>query len=198
MFKEELLALGIKKPPGVVGKYAGKPLILAGSGHCLWRDMEPFHDKGWDYMAVNYAGLLFPYPLSHWSSQEINPITYWVELRRINKSIHGLTEDFLFHSHSPGPKVDVVWDSHRLTGGTSAWGAAVYATLMGYDPIILVGVPLDNWGNFYDAPYAPKDQTHGVIQEQLRSVWQWGQDNIFKGKVKSMSGLTRDICGEAI
>jgi hypothetical protein len=195
MFEKELEMLEIKNPPNIVGRYDGKPLVLCGSAHCLWSDMEPFYDKGWDFMTVNEAGLLFPFPISHWSSQHTECITPWVELRKSTRLLDGKTEDFLFHAHIEGPKVDIVWNSHKLTGGTSSWGAAVYAILMGYAPIVLVGVPLDDKGHFYDASYAPKDQSHRITIDHLAKVWQWAQDNIFNGKVQSMSGLTREICG---
>jgi hypothetical protein len=198
MFEEELSELAIIDPPAIVGKYVGRPLLVAGSGKCLWEDMEPFIGKGWDYMAVNYAGLMFPLPLNHWSSQHTETATQLRELRQIDFKPVPHTEDYLFHAHIEGPKIDVVWNSHKLTGGTSAFSSTVYATLMGYNPIVLVGIPLDMSGHFYDAPFSHKDYGYISMGDQLKEVWQWGQDRIFKGKVRSMSGLTREICGEAI
>jgi hypothetical protein len=195
MFEEEIALLELRNRPAVIGKYSGKSLILMGAAHCLWKDMEPFWDKGFDLMGVNYAGLLSPFPLDHWCTQHTGYVTSFWDIRSAWRGFDGKTDDYLFHSHVEGPHIDVVWDSHQLTGGTSAWGGAVYATLMGYDPIVLAGIPLDGGGHFYDPPYGPKDQAHEVTQEHLRMVWQWAQDNIFRGKVKSMSGLTRDICG---
>lgn len=64
-----------------------------------------------------------------------------VEIHMPKKKIHDEQKQF----------VDRMWDELAGTGGTSAWGAARIARLLGYEEIILCGCPLEvaKHGDYY-------------------------------------------------
>ena len=99
------------------------------------------------------------------------------------------------HSHQPADQVNHIWPLAR-EGGTSGLFAAVIGILMGYDQIILAGVPCDNTPHFFDPPWL-ETQTHMFGLESCYNEWKaWRNEvPIFKDKVRSLSGNTRDLLG---
>lgn len=96
------------------------------------------------------------------------------------------------------PGVDYWW-AQAAGGGTSSWAAARMARLMGFDEIILCGVPLVH-GNYADKGFA-KAWREGQKREDGRDMLQTYRnyvenDTKWHEGVTSMSGWTRDILGE--
>jgi hypothetical protein len=85
-----------------------------------------------------------------------------------------------------------VWPMHR-DGGTSGLFGVTIGLLMGYDQIILAGVPCDASRRYFDPPghKHPQFGTDSTFKE-----WKEANKYIFQGKVKSLSGRTRDLLGE--
>lgn len=63
---------------------------------------------------------------------------------------------------------------------------------MQYERVIVAGVPLDRSGHFFDPPpdMGGCDEDYAVFA----SAWHESVDD-FAGRVKSMSGVTREILG---
>ena len=88
------------------------------------------------------------------------------------------------------------WPGH----GTSSLNGCYTGLALGYDEIVLCGAPLDDSGHYFDPPTwhtnfvreIPDVDRGGVIQPRY---WSEAKARIFDGKVKSMSGRTRDLLG---
>lgn len=101
--------------------------------------------------------------------------------------------DWLYHNQKNYPWVDHWW--HETSSrGSSGWCAVRLAKLMGFDEVILCGMPLDA------RPYANKKpawwfQNPGtdaveVFQKAVK------EDTAYHAGVSSMSGWTRSVFGE--
>lgn len=96
------------------------------------------------------------------------------------------------------PRVDYWW-REAAGGGTSAWAAARMARLMGFEEIILTGVPLVH-GNYADLGFAKawrEGQKRSDGRDMLNTYREYVQgDTRWHDGVRSMSGWTRDLFGE--
>lgn len=166
-----------------------------GTAWCVWDDMEYLMAQGVSghLMAINYAALHSKWPIDHMASYHPEMIGVTLAAREFNKRggeshIHG-------HSHKAGPRVDIVWPLDN-GGGTSGMFAVQVAHLMGYERIILAGVPLDNKGRFYDHP-SWQDVIENYDGYAIELVWQRCVIAIdeLKNKIRSVSGKTKDMFG---
>ena len=192
----EFLAVDYQKD--ITGKYSDKKLIIAATARCVWDDLERLGglDK-YDVMCVNDMIMHYPNPVRHAYSNDWKMILKWTQARRpqyqklderhiITHSCFGETASF----HWP-------WPGH----GTSSLNAVYTGLALGYNEIILCGVPLDNSGHYFDPIWVktnferevPYVERHG--DHQIKN-WQNARDKIFEGKVKSMSGRTKVLLGE--
>ena len=64
---------------------------------------------------------------------------------------------------------------------------------LGYERIIIAGIPLDGNGHFFDPPGAITKQFTGT---NIKMEWDNARDKYFNGRVKSLSGNSRDWLGE--
>jgi len=106
---------------------------------------------------------------------------------------------FSYHSFEPTgnktvwdyPGVDYWWEKNE-GNGTSAWGAAKIAARMGFDDLILCGVPLMP-GPYTDGEPAPTfDDQRNIDNMRLKIE----TDEYMHGIVSGMSGWTREFFGE--
>jgi hypothetical protein len=108
------------------------------------------------------------------------------------------------------PFIDKTWPQLLCTGGTSAWGAARIARLIGYEEVILCGCPLEaaRHGDFYHdeeilevATGAGASRYRGepfANDHAVRSYQRFIESDAVLGYaagVKSMSGWTRKHLG---
>jgi hypothetical protein len=179
-------------PPPVAGCSSGTALIL-GSAACLWDDVRAAKDLGHHYIAVNDAGMYIhlagaftKFRLRHWASLESSFFPAY-RIRTNGTQNHSV----LYHSNQPDEGVDFAWRLQHpsFIGGTSSLFATLVALGLGYDPVILCGVPLDGSGYFYGPP-----ESHGIQYNSCLRFWEKHLD-VFKGRVKSMSGNTRELLG---
>jgi hypothetical protein len=168
----------------IAGTFGGK-IRICGGGSSLWDDYEKSKAFGGDVMCVNVAGMFVPHPVHHlfsWHADRIGPIKEW-RTKEIpdDKSI--------VHATAPHPYVDYIWN---FSGGTSTSGitAVELAWLLGYRRIMLVGIPMDNSGYFYQRKHNPSlwDKWR---KRELRDI---GQK--VKWQIKSFSGYTKELYGE--
>jgi hypothetical protein len=89
------------------------------------------------------------------------------------------------------PWVDHWWEDAR-GGGSSAWGARKLAWLMGFDPVILCGAPLEPMAYVnHGIPQLMGDaRTHEDFHRAIEAEPEW-HEGVF-----SMSGWTREKFGE--
>lgn len=194
--------------PAIAGQYRGKGLVICGDAACIWDDLEAFgcrHDggargsvmkEGFDFMTVNKLVETFPGNIEHAYSNEPHLLDKFIAARR-SEYTKEFTGPVHTHSSNPGAKWLWPWGGH----GTSALGACIAGLGLGYFPIVLAGIPLDDgphngephWRRcrFRTAEAAgPKN-----YPETPNRYWMAARDLAFEGKVKSMSGRTRQWLG---
>jgi hypothetical protein len=153
-------------PLPILGAEAGRKILIVCPGHTLWDDLtELGHiiSGNWEYdfMGVNYAGMLYPAEFRHWVS--IHPeIFQWMQFliysgykkKKAGQSyIYQSKFEGICHSHNPMEGFEgIAWQTQGLSGTSSLFAASV-AYCLGYDKIIIAGAPLDNKGHFYDPPW---------------------------------------------
>jgi len=104
------------------------------------------------------------------------------------RNVHPQKLGVTIHSDKKWPLVDHVWPC-KLTG-TSALFATRVALALGYEEVVLCGVPLDETGRYYSAPW-DKGVSLNVVDMK-----EWEEYvPVFEGRVKSMSGRTRELLG---
>lgn len=189
------------KPPGSL-QYSGG-LVVCGDAACIWSDLESFGCRsdnsvakdGWEFMTVNKLVEVFPGHIEHAYSHSAQALESFINARR-----HEYREEFVgpryTHSLHSGTDVTWNWSGH----GTSSLGAALTAVALGYDRVVLCGIPLDN-GPHNGEPHWRK--THFETSEAVSNPatgmddhWKRAVDLAFEGKVKSMSGRTRQWLGQ--
>ena len=168
-----------------------KPLIICGSAACFFKDLRraevllPLVERQGraktDVACANYTALYYPYFFEHW-------ISYHIELlSAIKKYVKGTP---VVHSTRPDPSVDRVWNFDDFTCTDSGLLSVKIALGLGYDRIVLVGMPIDNTPKFF-SPNEPCqfDATN------IRKAWE-GESQAFTVRVRSFSGFTKRLLGE--
>lgn len=172
-----------------------KNLIIVGSGAGVWEElaeaqkMMPAHH----IMAVNFAMFgLETLNRNHMDRTQGQPyVQHWVSLVPeyfAFKPRHG--SGTTTHCRKPGPHIDYVHEDLMSQGGSGGEWAIHIALKLGYKKIILVGIPIDHRGRFYDAPGSIQYYGNGAA----RSIWIKNKE-LFKD-VRSMSGWTAELLGK--
>ena len=188
--------------PSIAGRYKGKKLVICGDASCVWGDLERFGCKvsqgrglvfknGWHFMTVNKLVECFPGNIEHCYSNEGDRLKLFVEARR-----NEYRAEFSGPEHLHARR-GVKWCWPWRGNGSSALGACLTSVHLGYDEIVLAGVPLDNSPHNGEPPWRrctfEQDCTtsgggpHLAWKEAIKT---------FGGKVKSLSGQTREWLGE--
>ena len=191
--------------PSIAGKYQGKNLIVCGDAQCVWNDLEAFgarddthpgkvRKEGWDVMVVNKLGETFPGWIHHWYSNIARVIHVAVAARR-DEYAREFSKTWITHSCGTGTDYRWPWGGH----GTSGLGAVLVGVGLGYDPIVLCGLPLDD-GPHNGEPHWRKtkfasSEAAGSAADDRDAHWKRAIELAFEKKVKSMSGRTRQWLG---
>lgn len=183
-----------------------KPILLVGSGHTLWDDLELLDGWEGDWMALNYAGCLVAIerkpreqfvfgpgyekenqaPLTHWYSIHGDLLPHWKALRLGNPQM-ATSPDLMTHSVT-GP-VDRIWDLPKRGRVSSAFTACEACLGLGYDQIILAGIPMDGGPHFYGRPQEV------TPFKNMGENWEPMLDRL-QGKVYPISGNLVKILGQ--
>lgn len=137
--------------PEIAGACRGT-LLLAGGARCVWDDLAKVPDDGADIMCVNDVGLRFPGHIEHWYSNHTDQLAPLVSLRNMGASGRTWGPKYT-HSVVNAPNsagADIVWPLQMR--GNSGLTAILVALALGYDRIIVCGIPLDDTGHFLDPP----------------------------------------------
>ena len=187
--------------PEIAGKYKGKNLIICGDALCVWIDLELFgardnsgmgkvRKEGWDLMVVNNLGITFPGTIAHWYSNQPRVIRNAVAARRDEYAIE-FSKDWITHSCNDGADYRWPWGGH----GTSGLGAVLVGLGLGYDRIVLCGLPLDDGPHNGECHWRKtkfaSSEAAGSVRDDRDSHWKRAIELAFDGKVKSMSGRTK-------
>lgn len=170
-------------------------LIIVGCGKGVWDELNQLilmleaYEKKYELMAINLAifGLeaakkVDRLPLVHWAS--VHPEYF------VFKRLHGYM--VATHSNKPGPGVDYVWNNCNTGGGSALWATKIAIEHLHKTHIILVGVPMDSKGRFYDSPWSQYPDYNAFGSHH---PWQISVED-FQNKVRSMSGYTKELLGE--
>lgn len=174
--------------PSRLGRFSG-PLLILGGGRTVWGDFEKVRPWKGEIMAVNDVGSVLHDRIRHWVTLHPEYMPGWRHYRE--KHLYGQGVAAMTHSHKSRPGIDTTWQVENV-GGTSGLFAAFVGLMLGYSEIVLAGIPMTNDGHYFDPPWAGTD----FVDRAVHSVWRQARDNIFKGRVKSLSGLTREWLGE--
>lgn len=169
--------------------------MVIGGGRCVWDDLERFKDEAFEgtRMCVNDIGMHYDRKVDHWVTLHPEWMINWMEYR-VNHVASGGQKP-LVHSDKVHHAVDVTWKV-QTSGGTSGLLAVLVGILMGYDPIFLAGVPMDNTGHYFDPPW--RASTGDLDRPPVRSVWEWAKAEVFDERVFSLSGWTKRLLGSPI
>lgn len=184
----------------LVGKFSGQRALVIGSAACVWDDLDRLGvrgdlNNGWHTVCVNDVIQHYPGVVNHGFSYQYRWLKHWVGGRRETICSHKVSEKWggvgLTHSRV-GAQVNWPWPGN----GTSSLGAVYTAIALGYDPIVLCGVPLDDGPHYFEPPWATCNFTNEVGNRVDGKMVHWQTSlSIFKGRVKSQSGRTRDLLG---
>lgn len=182
-------------PPRCAGNFSGCAVVL-GCGRSVWSDIARIRDVDkLGIIAVNNMILHYKKRVHHGVSMHPEEPNLWRALRACyqGEPSHVHTHSYRRHDKPGLTECDYVWGTiEGAMGGTSSILAVMIGLALGYDEIILAGVPLDGDGHFYDPP--------GVRLNMFNSdfiAMEWlAASRHFAGRVRSMSGQTREWLGE--
>lgn len=147
-------------------------------------------------MTINDITMHFPIKVKHAYSNDKKMLPKWVEARRPRlRATVDENRRILQHSCNEGVEYKWPFPGH----GSSGLNACYVGLGMGYEELILIGIPLDNSGHYWEAPWLEsrflREVPPGRNPDEPR-YWENAARKIFDGRVKSMSGRTRELLGE--
>jgi hypothetical protein len=162
-------------------------LLVMGGGRCVWEDLEQLGQWSGATMTANEVGAHYQGSIDHWASLHPDFFPFWIGRR----SLLGMSVHFLCHAQKRScPAVDCVWSFSHGTADSGLFAVSV-GLAMGYDKVVLAGVPLDNDGHYYDAPgYVSTFNDRPTTLE-----WEAARESVFEDRVRSLSGRTRSLLG---
>lgn len=168
--------------PDLIGSGAGKALLIMGSAKCLPDDLKRYDKKhNGERMAVNDAIPAYKGKLDYAASLHPPKLWFWCKARKDNP--------IPMSTHRAGGWPEVIWPLHA-DGGTSGLSAVIISLLMGFDSIVLAGIPVSNDPKITGA-------VGQITAETMQEEWM-RFSRFFGGKVKSLSGWTEDMWGAPI
>lgn len=190
--------------PEIAGQYEGKSVVIVGDARCVWDDLEAFGcrcdlrrgsvaKEGWDFLTVNRAIETFPGAIEHCYSNEPTILKTFIAARR-----HEYRSEFGGPRHMHSMNDGVKWRWPWGGWGTSGLGAALTAIGLGYERIVLAGMPLDDGPHNGEPPWRKTNfmrEAANTVEGGMPKHWERGMRLAFDGKVKSLSGRTRGWLG---
>lgn len=183
---------GVGKKPELANRFKGD-LIVIGSAEGVWDDMEKAISiaKAPQFMAINLMFCAFKQSIL---DKKIR-IHHWATVHPEFFAIRGLYtgRTTTTHSCTQAKDVDALWKI-RNNGTSGLFGIRV-GLAMGFERVILCGMPMDNRPHLYDYPSTkltwPEDKA-------VEMAWEEAIKDDFKGRVISMSGRTKEWLEKAV
>lgn len=160
-----------------------KPLLILGFAAGLFDDLAALGPFDADVMAINRAGLVVG-ALDHWVSLHPDQLAGFARRR----DAAGLAGGFTTWSPDPGPGIDRVTTDVERFGTSALYGVRIALHRLGYDRVILAGVPLDDAQPYVGGAPIPQPLLGH------RRAWRNARPEIV-GRVRSLSGWTRRLLG---
>ena len=173
------------------------PCLVVGGAPCVWGDIAPFYsDCGgkfggrFDVICVNDIGMHFPGPVKHLYSNNNAYLDKWQKARR-DSFVKTYGPIQFTHSNHVGGNVTWPWPG----SGTSSLGAVYTALALGYDKVVLAGIPLDNSGHYFEPPWRKSNFINEVPNKGDTRIKYWDDaaKNVFGGCVTAQSGRLKDV-----
>lgn len=171
-----------------------KRAVVLGGAACLWDDLRALNELvgggAWDglVIAVNDSGWAYPGHIDHWVSLHPEKFAAWCALRAANGYPNGYVKwGGLWPGANDSPLVDRVHPVKEV-GSTGLHAALIAVGPLGCDRVVLAGTPMDAQRHF----------TRGQAWDMAdfhRDGWTKALPKI-EGRVRSMSGWTRELLGE--
>lgn len=181
---------GQGEAPSRLGRFSG-PLLILGGGRTVWDDYAKVRPWKGEIMAVNDIGAHMHDRIRHWVTLHPEYMPGWKHYRE--KHLYGQGISAMTHSYKEKEGIDVVWKIGNQ-GGTSGLFACFVGLMLGYNEIVLGGLPMTNDGHYFDPPW----QYTAFQDKGVALVWASAQTNIFKGRVKALSGWTKTWLGSPL
>lgn len=179
-------------------RYSGT-VVVCGFANTLWDDLKKVSEvrPNLPTIAVNEASLHVKAFAIYSFHTEKEKLGRWTEEQRTrfgdNFSVYGSgSDDFYEHNRRNYPYVNY-WAPASASRGSSGWCARILASMMGFDEVVLCGVPLDHrrYADKKPAWYWQSGRTNAVtvFQKAVKA------DTVHHAGCYSMSGWTRELLG---
>ncbi len=170
-----------------------KTLLIVSSGRCAWDDIakakKMLGDTTYDTLGVNHMVMFFPDQLDHAVSWHSDLLFKFVNVRVYRKILNRP----ITYAPRQWEGIDNVGRFHDGDVVTSGMYAAYVGLHLGYDKIVLAGIPFDNTGHFYDPPET-KSMGFNYSYPQSKA-WDKLRDNS-GNKIRAVSGSLIKCFGE--
>lgn len=171
-------------------------LLIVGGARCVWDDLAQTNIPD-DVMCINDIIMHFPAQVKHAYSNDQRWLPKWIDARRPRYKMD-FPENLTSHTILCGDKGMVIWPFPGH--GTSGLNAVYVGLALGYDEITLAGIPLTSEGHYFDPPngWHNREQFSNFDKEVKQTdngprYWEQAAQHIFNGRVKSMSGRTKEL-----
>jgi hypothetical protein len=183
--------------PNYPTRHAG-PVIVAGGAACLMDDLSQARAlrPAAPVLAVNKVGSI------------LQNVIGVVSAHGNLVDLYDVPDNVPFHEYpsdqrAPGPKhprVDYRWTGQTAAVGSSSLCAAVVALAIGFNEVLICGVPLEASGYMDGYDLAPTEfnvskRKNGGLLRTRREAWERFRRSGFLPNVYSFSGATKDILG---
>jgi hypothetical protein len=190
--------------PEPVGKHTGACIIVAGA-RGVYEEYESAKEflgkcnKPFTLLAVNDIGCFIKGNVYAIITAHPEWASGWIAWRTgVGHSGYGpeCMNRPLIYADTQHPCVDVVWSGLGNQVGTSGMLACLIAICMGFDKIILAGMPLDFSIPHFFSPYLIHQSDESNVIN--KSSWEYATTKLptFPQKIRSMSGITKQMLGE--
>ena len=181
------MGAGGKLPPP-----SGKPLLIMGDGSTLNADMDMVGDiSGFDIMAVNVGGLLYPEHLTHWVSP--HPELFFL-FRKFRKR-WGDSGTVCHCRDRVRDGADIGWKFEKDLLLRSSGGLALSVSLMlGYKSVVMAGFPMDQSGHFYKM-MVHETEIDSLHESRHRASWLKAKGAGLFEHVRGVSGFAAEVFG---
>jgi hypothetical protein len=195
---------GAHQLPKIAGTFTGQKLIICADSSTVWDDLERFgarndvnrgsvYKPGWHIMTVNKIVEVMPANIHHAYSNDPNLLAKYLNARR-DEYEHEFESPRTTHSCNTGARHLWPLGGH----GTSGLCATLVGVGLGYDEIVLCGLGLTDGPHNGEPPWRKTRFTREAANSGdtgMNHHWRKARDLCFRGRVKSMSGRTREWLG---
>lgn len=187
-----------------LSKLRGHPVVfITGDGRCLPDDVAEFESWGipHDLYCVNRSMLFFQRQVDHWAAIDIEESVWFSEnVTKLVEPERRITRHTIGHgsfAYDVYWEMDIEYDNEfvrRVLVGNTGYFAILTCVAMGYEKIIIGGMPL----NMDSCWYEPEDAEGPNWMGWTFVQWMdFKMQSPHADKVRSMQGYTEFILGKA-